>query len=79
MLLLDGGDLFQGTMASNLTEGAVVIDAMNALGYAAAALGNHEFDFGPAGQRSVALAGDDPFGALKASAEWINSYDAKHR
>jgi len=66
VLLLDGGDLFQGTMASNLTEGEVVIDAMNALGYAAAALGNHEFDFGPAGQRSVALEGDDPFGALKA-------------
>nr|WP_225937852.1 5'-nucleotidase C-terminal domain-containing protein [Myxococcus sp. RHSTA-1-4] len=66
VLLLDGGDLFQGTLASNLTEGELVIDAMNALGYAASALGNHEFDYGPAGPRSVALAGDDPFGALKA-------------
>jgi 5'-nucleotidase len=66
VLLLDGGDLFQGTLASNLTEGEVVIDAMNTLGYSAAALGNHEFDFGPVGQRSVALEGDDPFGALKA-------------
>jgi len=66
VLLLDGGDLFQGTLASNLTEGEVVIGAMNALGYAASALGNHEFDYGPVGPRSVALAGDDPFGALKA-------------
>ncbi|NVJ22399.1 5'-nucleotidase C-terminal domain-containing protein [Myxococcus sp. AM011] len=66
VLLLDGGDLFQGTLASNLTEGAVVIGAMNALKYDASALGNHEFDYGPVGPRSVALEGDDPFGALKA-------------
>ncbi|MCP3057724.1 bifunctional metallophosphatase/5'-nucleotidase [Myxococcus sp. K38C18041901] len=66
VLLLDGGDLFQGTLASNLTEGAVVIDAMNTLGYVASALGNHEFDYGPVGPRSVAMEGDDPFGALKA-------------
>lgn len=66
VLLLDGGDMFQGTLASNLTEGAVVIDAMNTLGYVATALGNHEFDFGPVGPRSVGLDGDDPFGALKA-------------
>nr|WP_228530839.1 MULTISPECIES: 5'-nucleotidase C-terminal domain-containing protein [Myxococcaceae] len=66
VLLLDGGDLFQGTLASNLTEGEVVVRAMNQLGYVAAALGNHEFDFGPVGARSVAQAGDDPVGALKA-------------
>jgi 5'-nucleotidase len=65
VLLLDGGDLFQGTLASNLTEGAVVVEAMNALGYTAAALGNHEFDYGPSGPVSVARPGDDPFGALK--------------
>ena len=46
-LLLDGGDLFQGTVPSNLSKGAAVIAAYNALGYQAAALGNHEFDFGP--------------------------------
>ena len=46
-LLLDGGDLFQGTVPSNLSKGAAVIAAYNALGYQAASLGNHEFDFGP--------------------------------
>lgn len=67
VLLLDAGDLFQGTLAANLTEGAVVIDAYNRLGYHAAAIGNHEFDYGPAGPVSVATApGADPFGALKA-------------
>lgn len=66
-LLLDGGDLFQGTLAAKLTEGSVVIQAMNRLGYAAAAIGNHEFDYGPVGPAPVALTPDeDPFGALKA-------------
>jgi 5'-nucleotidase len=66
VLLLDGGDLFQGTLASNLTEGQVVISAFNHLGYAAAALGNHEFDYGPVGPVSAATEpGQDPFGALK--------------
>ena len=44
-LLLDGGDLFQGTMISNLQFGRPVVEQMNALGYAAAAIGNHEFDW----------------------------------
>jgi len=66
-LLLDAGDMFQGTLASNLTEGSVVIQAMNRLGYTAAAIGNHEFDYGPDGPSPVAVRPDqDPFGALKA-------------
>ncbi|MET0406086.1 MAG: metallophosphoesterase, partial [Cystobacter sp.] len=66
VLLLDAGDLFQGTLASNLTEGASVIEAYNQLGYAAAALGNHEFDYGPVGPKAVPGPGEDPFGALTA-------------
>lgn len=66
VLLLDAGDLFQGTLASNLTEGASVIDVYNHLGYAAAALGNHEFDYGPAGPKAIPGPGEDPFGALTA-------------
>ncbi|HJP84761.1 MAG TPA: 5'-nucleotidase C-terminal domain-containing protein [Gemmatimonadaceae bacterium] len=46
VLLLDGGDLFQGTPASNLSYGRPVVDYYNRMGYAAAALGNHEFDWG---------------------------------
>jgi 5'-nucleotidase len=67
VLLLDAGDLFQGTLASNLTEGEVVVEAYNHLGYTAVAIGNHEFDYGPVGPISVAHSpGLDPFGALKA-------------
>jgi 2',3'-cyclic-nucleotide 2'-phosphodiesterase (5'-nucleotidase family) len=67
VLLLDAGDIFQGTLESNLTEGAAMIRGYGALGYAAVALGNHEFDFGPAGPHSVPQrASEDGLGALKA-------------
>ncbi len=45
-LLLDGGDQFQGTPASNLAFGRPVVELFNVMGYAAAAVGNHEFDWG---------------------------------
>lgn len=45
-LLLDAGDLFQGTLASNLSYGRPVVEYYNRMGYAASALGNHEFDWG---------------------------------
>ncbi|MCA3012211.1 MAG: 5'-nucleotidase C-terminal domain-containing protein [Myxococcaceae bacterium] len=67
VVLVDGGDLFQGTLMSNLTEGSIVIETFNALGYDAAAIGNHEFDYGPVGAPTHASQpGMDPFGALKA-------------
>ena len=45
-ILLDGGDLFQGSIASNLAYGRPVLDYYNRMGYVAAAVGNHEFDWG---------------------------------
>ncbi len=45
-ILLDAGDEFQGTPASNLAFGRPVTDLFNALGLAASAIGNHEFDWG---------------------------------
>ena len=67
VLLLDAGDMFQGTLESNLGEGADVVRAYNQLGYAAVAVGNHEFDFGPEGSAVTAKSvEDDPRGALKA-------------
>ena len=70
VILLDAGDTFQGGLASNLSEGAVVVDAYNALGYSAAAIGNHEFEFGAVdGHVSAADGPADHRGALKARAE----------
>ena len=69
VLLVDGGDMFQGTLASNLAEGAPVVKAYGAIGYDAAAIGNHEFDFGPPGPAvTVSKPGDDARGALRARA-----------
>ena len=45
-ILVDAGDMFQGTAQSNLQHGRPVVELYNALGYAAAAVGNHEFDWG---------------------------------
>ena len=67
VLLLDAGDLFQGTLESNLGEGSDVVRAYDELGYAASAIGNHEFDYGPIGPAVTAKSpGEDPRGALKA-------------
>ena len=68
-MLVDAGDMFQGTLESNLGEGAAVVRAYNLLGYDAAAVGNHEFDYGPVGPAPTPRApGDDARGALKARA-----------
>jgi 5'-nucleotidase len=69
VLLIDAGDMWQGTLESNVPEGAPVVAAYNALAYDAVAIGNHEFDFGPEGPESMAQSeADDPRGALKARA-----------
>jgi 5'-nucleotidase len=69
VIVVDSGDLFQGTLESNFFEGEPVVKGYNALGYDAAAVGNHEFDYGPVGPDSVArLPGQDPLGALKKNA-----------
>lgn len=45
-ILVDAGDLFQGSAASNVAFGRPVVALYDTLGYAAAAIGNHEFDWG---------------------------------
>ena len=69
VLLVDSGDMFQGTLESNLNEGEPVVRAYNGFGYSAVAIGNHEFDYGPAGpDETPRTPGEDPRGALKARA-----------
>ncbi len=48
LLFLDAGDQFQGTLYFTVGGADVVADVMNELGYMGMALGNHEFDSGPA-------------------------------
>ena len=48
-LLVDAGDHIQGTAYGGLDKGETIIKLMNAAGYDAATLGNHEFDYGMEG------------------------------
>ncbi|MEZ4237346.1 MAG: bifunctional UDP-sugar hydrolase/5'-nucleotidase [Myxococcota bacterium] len=62
LLLLDGGDCFQGSWPVNASQGRGGIEAMALLGVDAAAIGNHEFDYG-------GVEGADPLrGALETAA-----------
>lgn len=45
-IVLSGGDMFQGGYESNETNGEIMIDAMNEIGFDAMVVGNHEFDWG---------------------------------
>jgi len=68
VLLVDSGDTFQGGIESNLSEGALIVDAYNAMGYTAEAVGNHDFDFGSVDSPTARQSPGDLRGALKARA-----------
>ena len=72
-ILLHGGDLFQGTPASNLAYGRPVVEIFNALGFAAGALGNHEFDWGQDTLRALMAAMHSPI--LGANVTWADGGD----
>ncbi len=45
-ILLDAGDMWQGTPYFNMFKGRLEVAAYNLMGYNAVTLGNHEFDYG---------------------------------
>ena len=75
VLLLDGGDMFQGTPASNMAYGIPVVELFNELGYAGAALGNHEFDWGIDTLR--ARMKDARFGIMGANVRYADGRDVE--
>lgn len=46
LLLLDAGDMFQGTPYFNYFKGDLIVKVMTKMGYDAGTIGNHEFDNG---------------------------------
>lgn len=46
LLLIDSGDIFQGTLVGTLSSGKAMIEYMNMIGYQACVPGNHDFDLG---------------------------------
>jgi 2',3'-cyclic-nucleotide 2'-phosphodiesterase (5'-nucleotidase family) len=60
-LILSGGDMWTGPAISTWFDGESMTEVMNAMGYAAAAIGNHEFDFGLDGLAERAAQSEFPF------------------
>lgn len=52
-LVLDNGDAFFGSSASNVLEGQPVLEAFERMGVEVVNLGNHEFDFGQTALRRM--------------------------
>lgn len=70
-LLLDAGDIFQGTPYFNFYGGELEFKLMSKLGYDAATIGNHDFDNGIDGLLAQLPNADFPF--LNANYDFTNT------
>jgi len=61
VLLLDSGDIFQGTPYFNTYNGELELKLMSKMGYDAATMGNHDFDIGLDGFLNAKKHADFPF------------------
>ena len=61
VLLVDVGDMFQGTPIGSKTMGTAVIEYFNAIGYQLAVPGNHDFDMGRENTERLARMSDFPW------------------
>lgn len=66
-LVMDGGDMVQGSPVSSLFEGVPVFEIANRLGIDVSTLGNHEFDYG--WQKIVQFTDAADFPILNANLE----------
>ncbi len=73
-LVLSAGDMFQGTVRSNILYGKPVVQMMNAVGFTAMALGNHEFDWGLEPLQERAKEARFPFLAANIMYKGINKF-----
>ncbi|MCX7905553.1 MAG: bifunctional metallophosphatase/5'-nucleotidase [Elusimicrobiales bacterium] len=60
-ILLDSGDMFQGSPEGNITKGMATVEFMNMLGYSAAVVGNHDYDFGEENLKKLIKSAKFPF------------------
>lgn len=60
LLLLDAGDVFQGTLYFNQYKGQADLEFYKGMGYQAIAIGNHEFDNGSAALATFIQQATDP-------------------
>ncbi len=71
VILISGGDNWTGPAISTWFQGQGMVEAMNAMGYSASAIGNHEFDFGPAVMQARFAEANFPF--LAANLRYVDS------
>lgn len=67
-LVLSGGDNWTGPAISTWNQGESMVEVMNTMGYAASAIGNHEFDFGLDTVRQRSAEAD--YAYLSANTVW---------
>ena len=67
-LILDGGDSPYNTDLANMSQGQSSVDVMNAQGYDATVLGNHDFDY--AFDNLLSLAERAEYAMLSANTYW---------
>ncbi len=60
-IILSSGDMWQGSADSNMSEGKLVNEWMNMVGFESMALGNHEFDWNPSTIEKNAKEANFPF------------------
>ena len=70
-LLLSGGDNWTGPAISTWNQGESMVELMNSMGYAASAIGNHEFDFGLDTIRKRSAEAD--YAYVSANTTWRDS------
>ena len=68
VVLLDAGDFSQGSTYVSLSKGATAVELMNAVGYDAVTLGNHEFDYGMDRAKAIMKEADFPY----LSCNWVD-------
>lgn len=61
VILLDAGDIFQGTPYFNKFKGSLELKLMSNMGYVASTMGNHDFDNGIKGFNNVLHNANFPF------------------
>lgn len=60
-VLLNSGDMFQGSLASNYNYGSLLTDCMDNIGFDSFTYGNHEFDWGLDAMRELSANSSTPF------------------
>jgi 5'-nucleotidase len=76
LVVLDGGDIFQGSWPVNASNGMGSIEAYNLLDIDVAVVGNHEFDYGGI-EGGHPLRGALEHAATKANFTWLSA-NVKH-